>query len=95
VPQISPVAPLNGTYAVSGHIRTVSGSTITLKKRDGATTMTVDASPASKNMAIGAPLNPGTAITAAGSSISSDALVADTIYRAKGDTGDLWPPDKP
>ncbi|MBO0732935.1 MAG: PQQ-binding-like beta-propeller repeat protein [Methylocapsa sp.] len=91
---VSPVSPLPTPYAVSGILQTVSGSTLTLKKRTGGSA-TVDASQAMANQAVGTPLNPGVALTAAGSSIDpKGALAADAIYRAKGESGDLWPPDK-
>ena len=48
-----------------------------------------------KHGQLGAPLIVGTPFTAEGSTIEGNgALLADSIVRAKGHTGALWPQDK-
>ena len=85
-----PVAPLNGPHELSGTLRSVSGSTLTVQTRTGGSA-TID-----KSQAInGAPLIKGTPMTALGSSYTgSGALLATVIVRAKGTSGTLWPPDR-
>jgi hypothetical protein len=91
-------APLAGPqaapHAVSGTVVAVSGKTLTLKTRTGKSA-TVDASQAMASQHVGLPLRAGVAITAQGSTITGNgALVAQSIYRAKGTSGGLWPPDR-
>ena len=72
----------------------VDGSTLTLQTRDRKS-RTVDGSQAMKHGQLGAPLIVGTPFTAEGSTIEGNgALLADSIVRAKGRTGALWPQDK-
>jgi hypothetical protein len=92
------VAPLAGPqaapHAVSGTILAASGSTLTLKTRTGKSA-TVDASQALASWHVGVPLRAGVAVTAQGSTITGNgALVAQSIVRAKGTSGGLWPPDR-
>jgi hypothetical protein len=55
----------------------------------------IDASQAAQNEQIGAPLTEGIPLTAQGSSFNrSGALQATSIVRAKGSSGELWPPDQ-
>jgi len=102
-----PIASLPSTFAISGILQEdvtgstsgvleeeVTGSTLTLKNRKG-TIRSIDVSRARANGTVAAALTPGTAYTAVGETFTSaGALLADAIYRAKGLTGDAWPPDK-
>jgi hypothetical protein len=55
----------------------------------------IDDSQAAQNEQIGAPLTEGIPLTAQGSSFNqSGALAATSIVRAKGSSGELWPPDQ-
>jgi hypothetical protein len=75
-------------------ILAASSSTLTLKMRTGKTA-TVDASQAMASQHVGTPLRAGVAVTAQGSTITGNgALVAQSIVRAKGTSGGLWPPDR-
>jgi hypothetical protein len=83
---------------VTSHGNTIQtfhvGSTLTLQTRDRKS-RTVDGSQAMKHGQLGAPLIVGTPFTAEGSTIEGNgALLADSIVRAKGHTGALWPQDK-
>ena len=92
-PLASAVAAPASPYLVSGTLTAVSGSTLTLRTRTGQQT-TIDVSQAKQNRRVGAPLKVGTPFTAFGSMIEGNgALLATSVVRAKGSSGDLWPPD--
>jgi hypothetical protein len=102
-------APATSAFAISGTLRGVNGSVLTLTNR-GCKDRLVDASEAKTNGRIAPALTTGEAYTAVGSSFTSAGVLhADAMYRAKcrqhdeagGDltaqpacTGDQWPPDK-
>jgi hypothetical protein len=103
-------APLTTGFAISGTLRAVNGSTLTLTNRNGKDRL-IDASEAIANGLVAPALTAGKAYTAVGSSFTSAGeLHADAIYRAKcrqhsdaGQhltgaqptcTGDQWPLDK-
>jgi hypothetical protein len=89
-----PIASLTSTFSISGILQDVKGTALTLKNRKGKDRQ-IDASQAMRNEQVAAALIKGDSFTVEGSSFSpTGALVADSIYRAKGDTGDTWPPDK-
>jgi len=79
---------------ISGIISAIDTSILTLKTRDGKS-VKIDDSQAAKNERIGLPLKVGIPVTAQGSVIEgSGALEAVSIVRAKGTSGELWPPDR-
>ena len=93
-PLASAVAAPASPYLVSGTLTAVSGSTLTLRTRTGRV-KTIDVSQAKQNRRVGAfPLKVGAALTVLGSMIEGNgALLATAVVRAKGSSGDLWPPD--
>ena len=90
----SQIAPLPSLHVISGTFQKVSGSILTLTRRNGISA-TIDASQAARNEQIGTPLNVGIPLTVQGSSIDpkTGALLADSIIRAK-DSPALCPPDQ-
>jgi hypothetical protein len=95
-PLISSVAPLSvsSDHVVSGILIETNGTILTLKTRNGKISL-VDASQALKNEQIGTPLIVGVSLTVSGSTVeATGALLADSIARARGSSGDLWPADK-
>jgi hypothetical protein len=85
-----PISP----HVISGVLIAVSGSTLTLQTRGGGSA-TIDASQAIQKHSVGAPRKLGVPFTVLGSTIEANgALLATAIVRAKGVSGDLWPPDK-
>jgi hypothetical protein len=93
-PLASAVAAPASPHLVSGTVTAVSGSTLTLRTRKGRG-MTIDLSQARRNRRIGAfPLKVGATLTVLGSMIEGNsALLATSVVRAKGTSGNLWPPD--
>ncbi len=93
--KVAPTAgPQAGQHATSGTVLAVSGNMLTVKTRTGKSA-TVDASQAIASRHVGTPLRAGVAITAQGSEITgTGALVAQSIVRAKGASGGLWPADR-
>ncbi|PZR81735.1 MAG: hypothetical protein DLM68_17200 [Hyphomicrobiales bacterium] len=88
-----PIASLTSTFSYSGVLQDVNGPALTLKDRKGKNRQ-IDASQVMNNERV-AVLIKGDSFTVVGSSLTpTGALLADAIYRAKGDTGDEWPPDK-
>lgn len=88
-----PIASLTSTFSYSGVLQDVNGPALTLKDRKGKNRQ-IDASQVMNNERV-AVLIEGDSFTVVGSSLTpTGALLADAIYRAKGDTGDEWPPDK-
>ena len=95
-PLISSVSPLSvsSDHVVSGILIETNGTILTLKTRNGKISL-VDASQALKNEQIGTPLIVGVSLTVSGSTVeATGALLADSIARARGSSGDLWPADK-
>jgi hypothetical protein len=89
-----PIASLTSTFSISGILQDVNGPSLTLKNRKGKNRQ-IDASQALNDDRVAAALIKGDTFTVVGSSFTpTGALLADAIYRAKGDTGDEWPPDK-
>ena len=89
----SRVASDPSPHAVSGILIAVNGTTLILKKRNGKSA-TIDASQAAKNKQIGAPLKAGVALTVLGSSFEPNGvLLATSIYKPKGTSGELWQDD--
>jgi hypothetical protein len=92
--QPSPIVSPESPHAITGTLVAVNGSTLTLQTHTGKN-VKIDASQAMKNQRVGAPLRVGTALTVQGSSIEgSGALLATSMYRAKGFSGEFWPPDR-
>jgi hypothetical protein len=90
--QPSPVASLASPHEITGTLLAISGSTLTLQTRTGKSAKIAD-SQAVQNEQV-APLFVGQPFTALGSSFDANgALVATSIVRAKGSSGELWPPD--
>ena len=90
--QLSPVASPSSPHVVTGTLLAIDGSILTLETREGKTAK-IDDSQAAANEQVGA-LKVGIPFTVEGSSLTATgALVATSIYRAKGSSGDLWPPD--
>ena len=91
--QPSSVASLPSPHVISGTLLAVSGSTLTLRTRTGKSAK-IDASQALADERVQAPLSVGTPFTVQGTSLTgSGALLATSIVRAKGSSGNLWPPD--
>ena len=85
-------ASLASPHEITGTLRAVSGSTLTLQTRTGKS-VKIDDSQAVQNEEV-APLFVGQPFTALGSSFDANgALVATSIVQAKGPSGELWPPD--
>jgi len=92
-PLASAVAAPASPYLVSGTVTAVSNSTATLRTRKGRA-MTIDLSQAKRNLRIPVRLKVGGALTALGSMIEGNgALLATSVFRPKGSSGDLWPAD--
>ena len=92
-PLASAVAAPASPLLVSGTVTAVSGSTLTLRTRRGRA-IAIDVSQVKQNRRVGGPLKEGAALTALGSMIEGNgALLATSVVRAKGSSGDLWPPD--
>src|ERR1700730_13776239 len=91
--QPSPVASLASPHEITGTLLAISGSTLTLQTRTGKSAKIAD-SQAVQNEQV-APLFVGQPFTALGSSFDANgALVATSIVRAQGSSGELWPPDR-
>jgi hypothetical protein len=87
-----PIASPSSPHVISGTLLAVDGSTLTLQTRTGKTT--IDDTQAVQNEQVGTPLIVGVPLTALGSSFTaSGALQATSIYRAKGASSEVWPPD--
>src|SRR3984893_4589526 len=85
-------ASLASPHEITGTLRAVSGSTLTLQTRTGKS-VKIDDSQAVQNEEV-APLFVGQPFTALGSSFDANgALVATSIVRANGSSGAFWPPD--
>jgi hypothetical protein len=83
LPLAAAAPPPTSGFAISGTLRAVNGSTLTLTNRNGKDRL-IDASKAIADGLIAAALTTGEAYTAIGSSFASaGALHADAIYRAK------------
>jgi hypothetical protein len=92
--QPSPILSPESPHVITGILLAVNGSTLTLQTRTGKS-VKIDASQAMKNQRVGAPLSVGRVLTVLGSSIEgSGALLATSMYRAKGSSGGFWPPDR-
>jgi hypothetical protein len=92
--QPSPIVSSESPHVITGTLLAVNGSTLTLQTLTGKN-VKIDASQAMKNQRVGAPLSEGMALTVQGSSIEgSGALLATSMYRAKGSSGGFWPPDR-
>jgi hypothetical protein len=92
-PAEPPVASPNSPHVVTGTLLEVTGSTLTLRTRDGKS-VKIDHSQAALNEQITGPLTIGEPFSAVGSALTSaGALVATSIVRAKGASGELWPAD--
>ncbi len=92
--QPSPIVSPESPHVITGTLLAVNGSTLTLQTRTGKS-VKIDASQAMKNQRVGAPLSVGMVLTVQGSSIEgSGALLATSMYRAKGSSGGFWPPDR-
>ena len=92
-PLASAVAAPASPYLVSGTVTAVSESTLTLRTRIGRA-IAIDLSQVKQNRRVGVPLKVGAALTALGSMIEGNgALLATSVVRAKGSSGELWPPD--
>ena len=102
--------PPTSAHTISGTLRDVNGSTLTLTNRNGKDRL-IDASKAMANGQVAPALTTGQAYTAVGSSFTGAGILrADAISRAKcrqhsdsgqgltgaepACTGDQWPPDK-
>jgi hypothetical protein len=93
-PVATPIASLTSTFVISGTLQDVKGSALTLKNRKGKSRK-IDISQALNNQQVAAALTKGDSFTAVGSSFTpAGSLLAVAIHRAKGTTGDEWPPDK-
>jgi hypothetical protein len=91
---IGPIASPSNPHVISGTLLAANGTTLTLQTRTGKS-VEIDDSQAAQNEQIGAPLTEGIPLTAQGSSFNrSGALQATSIVRAKGSSGELWPPDQ-
>jgi putative pyrroloquinoline-quinone-binding quinoprotein len=93
--QPSPIAHvIIGTlHVITGTLLAVNGSTLTFQTRTGKS-VKIDAAQAVKHQQVGA-LIIGVPFTAQGSSFNGNgALQADAVVRAKGSSGELWPPDR-
>jgi hypothetical protein len=92
-PLASAVAAPASPYLVSGTVTAASESTVTLRTRKGRA-IAIDVSQAKRSRRVGGPLKVGAALTALGSMIEGNgAMLATSVVRAKGSSGDLWPPD--
>lgn len=91
--QSRPLAAPGGSHQISGTVLAIDQSIVTLKSRSGKSEK-VDAALASQNEKVGVPLSVGIPLTVQGSLIEGNgALQATSIMRAKGTTGELWPPN--
>jgi hypothetical protein len=91
-PLPAPPTPLNSTHVVTGTLRAVNGSKLSLQTRTGAT-VSIDAYQAIANHRVTL-LTPGQSLTVLGSSFdATGALLATSISRAKPSSA-LWPPDQ-
>lgn len=89
-PIVAPASP----HLVSGILRAVDRSILTLEMRTGKS-VKIDDAQAIGNRQVGVPLNIGIPLTVQGSMIEGNgALLATSIVRAKGTTGEMWPPDR-
>ena len=89
-PMVAPASP----HLVSGILRAIDQSTLTLQTRTGKS-VKIDDAQAVQNQRVGVPLSIGIALTVQGSMIEgTGALLATSIVRAKGTTGEMWPPDR-
>jgi hypothetical protein len=94
VSQSTPVASPDSPHIVTGTLRAIDRSTLTLQTRTGKS-VKIDDAQAVQNQRVGAPLSLGIPLTVQGSSIEGNgALLATSILRAKGSTGELWPQDR-
>jgi hypothetical protein len=91
VPGGSPIASLDSRHVISGTLLAVDGTTLTLQTRNGKS-VKIDDSQAAKNEQIGTPLDVGIPLTVQGSLFNAIGLQATSIVRAKGSSGELWPP---
>jgi hypothetical protein len=103
------VAPPTAAFEISGTLKSINGSVLTLTNRNGKDRL-IDDFEATKNGQIAPTLTVGEAYTAVGASFTSAGVMhADAINRAKcrqhNDagrdvtgtqpcTGDQWPPDR-
>ncbi|MBO0732934.1 MAG: hypothetical protein J2P49_01155, partial [Methylocapsa sp.] len=93
-PAQQPIATLGSAFSISGILVDIQGATLTFKNRNGKNRQ-IDASEAMKNERVAAALIKGKPFTAVGSSFTATGSpLAEAIYRARGNTGDEWPPDK-
>lgn len=91
---IPPIGSLSNPLVVSGTLVAAKGTMLTLQTRTGKSVQ-IDDSEAAQNEQIGAPLTEGIPLTAQGKLFNqSGALRATSIFRAKGSSGELWPPDQ-
>lgn len=89
VSALSPSSP----HVVTGTLREVSGSKLTLQTRGGES-VEIDGSQAAQNQKIMGPLTVGEPFTVLGSSYEpTGALVATSIVRAKSASVSSWPSD--
>jgi hypothetical protein len=87
------VASPDSPHVVTGTLLEVTGSTLTLRTRDGKS-VKIDHSQAGLNEQIMGPLAIGEPFVAVGSELTpAGALIATSIVRAKGASGELWPAD--
>ncbi len=87
---VSPSSP----HLLTGKLLAVNGSTLTLQTRAGKS-VKIDDALALRNKQVGAPLIVGVPYIVQGSLVDGNgALQATTIVRAKGSSGELWPPDR-
>jgi len=92
--QASPVAAPASSHLITGTLQVIDRSTLTLQTRTGKSVKINDAL-AVQNQRVGVPLSVGTPLTVQGSMIEGNgALQATSIVRAKGSSGELWPPDR-
>jgi hypothetical protein len=92
-PAPPPIASPDSPHVVTGTLLEITGSTLTLRTRDGKS-VKIDHSQAALNEQIMGPLTIGEPFVAAGSALTATgALVATSIVRAKGASGELWPAD--
>ena len=88
-----PIAAPDSPHVVTGTLLEVTGSTLSLRTRDGKS-VKIDHSQAGLNEQIMGPLTIGEPFVAVGSELTpAGALIATSIVRAKGASGELWPAD--
>ncbi|HEY1630170.1 MAG TPA: hypothetical protein VGF56_02595 [Rhizomicrobium sp.] len=90
-PVVHRVALAPGQHEIFGMVRSVSGSTITVAKRDG-TMLTVDTSPAEKNKLFAEP-TVGHGVLVRGKYTAMNQMAADVVMHAKDHAG-MWQADR-